>query len=515
MTDGDEVEVHYVGTLESDGSKFDSSRDRSSPFKFKLGQGQVIKGWDKGVATMKLGEKSILTLRSDYAYGDAGSGAKIPGGATLKFEVELLSWSDGSWNSVYGSDSIKYKLTTEGDGYDHPAEGDDVYIKFAGTDGEGNLVHQQDDIGPVRLGTGVLPAGVEKAVTKHFKKGSEGYVKVAAGEECHHKANSQLVKKATGPLEYSVMLERWDSVTDVYSDGGVVVRCTTETDAYQKPSEGAECTFDVEGTFADGQVYLPPEEKTIFIGEQTCLPALEEALKSVKQGQEATVAVDERYGPEGKAVTLKVKVTNIRSTYSLSWEEKFEGATKRKTLGNEAVKEHSWARALSKYNAALKMIEYTNEEDQDKKDQEQALKLSLHLNCSLVQQKLGDNAECIKQCEKALDIDKANTKALFRQATAHLEIGNLDQAKQGFNKVKEVDPDLKEVDRQLLRLKKKQKLNDKKDKALFAKMMSGVGKGPDPAVSTDPAPPEEAEAEATEEAEAMATEEAEPEASDL
>jgi len=92
--EGAEVQVHYVGTLLSDGSKFDSSRDRPGNFKFKIGQGQVIKGWDKGVATMHKGEKAELFCRSDYAYGDSGSPPKIPGGATLKFEVELLSWAE-------------------------------------------------------------------------------------------------------------------------------------------------------------------------------------------------------------------------------------------------------------------------------------------------------------------------------------------------------------------------------------------------------------------------------------
>jgi hypothetical protein len=93
---GAEVQVHYVGTLVSDGSKFDSSRDRAGNFKFKIGKGNVIKGWDVGVATMLKGEKAELYCRSDYAYGDKGSGPKIPGGATLKFEVELLSWADGA-----------------------------------------------------------------------------------------------------------------------------------------------------------------------------------------------------------------------------------------------------------------------------------------------------------------------------------------------------------------------------------------------------------------------------------
>jgi peptidylprolyl isomerase len=91
---GFEVTAHYTGTLASDGSKFDSSVDRGTPFKFTIGQGQVIRGWDEGFASMKCGEKAILTIRSDYGYGDNGSPPKIPGGATLNFEVELLSFKE-------------------------------------------------------------------------------------------------------------------------------------------------------------------------------------------------------------------------------------------------------------------------------------------------------------------------------------------------------------------------------------------------------------------------------------
>jgi peptidylprolyl isomerase len=139
---GDMVQVHYTGTLE-DGTKFDSSHDRGQPFEFVLGRGQVIPGWDEGIALLKEGGKARLVIPPELGYGERGAGGVIPPNATLIFDVELVSTEPGPppppeapttvEESAYTTteSGLKYYDIEEGSG-DSPQTGQTAVVHYTG-----------------------------------------------------------------------------------------------------------------------------------------------------------------------------------------------------------------------------------------------------------------------------------------------------------------------------------------------------------------------------------------------
>lgn len=185
---GSKVSVHYVGTL-MDGTEFDSSRKRGSFFEFQLGKGQVIKGWDLGVATMKVGEKSILRCLPEYAYGASGHPPTIPANSTLKFEVELFSWTKEEDISSEKDRSVMKRVLLDGVGLENPSLEAALEINLAifagGTDEEVEALADENSSLPssdspkvlfesknwsINIGETVLPPYLEQCLMKMRKE---------------------------------------------------------------------------------------------------------------------------------------------------------------------------------------------------------------------------------------------------------------------------------------------------------------------------------------------------------
>ncbi|KAJ8969796.1 hypothetical protein NQ317_003301 [Molorchus minor] len=211
---GCKVNVHYTGTL-PEGTKFDSSRDRNEPFKFDLGKGSVIKAWDIGVATMKKGERAMLTCAPEYAYGKSGSPPTIPPDSTLLFDVEVIDW-EGEDLSPNNDRGIERLQITSGEGYTTPNDGSSVEVHLAGK--FENRVFDERDVS-FTLGEGseanIIP-GIEIALEKFKKKETSRLVikpKYAFGKT--GSAEFNIPPDAT--VEYIVTLNNFEKTKESWS----------------------------------------------------------------------------------------------------------------------------------------------------------------------------------------------------------------------------------------------------------------------------------------------------------
>jgi len=176
---GDEVVVHYTGKL-TDGSVFDSSVERGKPFSFKLGAGQVIKGWDEGIALLQVGDKATFTIPPELGYGKRGSPPVIPANATLIFDVELMDvvemdvvekvvpkpFDIAGKETVTTKSGLQYIMVKEGSGV-QPESGKQVFVHYTGYLNDGSIFDSSVERGqplPFTLGTGQVIKGWDEGV---------------------------------------------------------------------------------------------------------------------------------------------------------------------------------------------------------------------------------------------------------------------------------------------------------------------------------------------------------------
>jgi len=483
--EGDELTVHYEGTFE-DGQKFDSSLDRGEPVKFTLGKGQVIKGWDLGIATMIKGEKARLTIQPEFAYGENGQPPSIPPNAVLIFEVELISWI--SKDDLFDDDGCVKSLMEEGrETWVNPTKGQEVCLSMKALSQKGAVI---EDLPRIDYDVGSFTLGAASRVVEKALLG------MSKGEKCVLACAKDYVYQGTdhGKVKIELELHEIYNTSDVslLKDGTAMKKTTQEGSGHERPEDMYGVRLKVVSA-TDGSKPLPgfsgPKELEFKSGNGEVCDVLEGVAVTMTKGECALLTCT----APGKVQEPKLGLADIsaskvvlslemidfvkgREQWALSDSDKVDLGQMRKEVGAMLFKAKRFELALAKYIKVSETIGSHDSFKGENKLRAVELKRVVELNKAACYLQINDPTHALTCCNAVLREDRNNVKALFRRAKAHFGRGEHVEAQADLERVLELDDGNAEARALLPHVKKAQRVADKASKNTFAKMCEGFGK---------------------------------------
>ncbi|XP_037623515.1 peptidyl-prolyl cis-trans isomerase FKBP4 isoform X1 [Sebastes umbrosus] len=375
----------------------------------------------------------------------------------------------------------------EGTGTELPMTGDKVFVHYVGTLLDGSHFDSSRDRGEkfsFELGKGQVIKAWDIGVAT--MKAGELCQLICKPEYAYGSAGSppKIPPNATLVFEVELFEFRGEDITDG-EDGGIIRRIITKGQGYSKPNEGASVDVTVEGTY-EGRVFDERELKfEIGDGEGLGLPVgVEKAMMAMEQGEEALFIIKPKYGfgnagnakyniPGGATLQYKIKLTAFEKAKE-SWEmntlEKLEQSGIVKEKGTQYFKEGKYKQASVQYKRIVSWLEHESGLSEEDEKIAKALRLAAHLNLAMCFLKLQEPNQAQENCDKALDLDASNEKALFRRGEALFGMKEFDRAKDDFQQVVQLYPANKAAKSQVNLCQKRIKEQHEKDKRIYANM---------------------------------------------